>query len=187
MAMGYTVAVPTILDIFSSCTSHHKPLFEFLNNEEVNVLNYLIDVIIPESSEKHNTTDHFLTKFTDRMLQNVSTENEQIEFRKGCKIFISKFEKMFGKGIASGVIKEYELFLEKYMRLSDNEEKEILTLVNKNIKDINEEDKEDFYLYKFILITKKHSLLGYFTSEEIMINKLNYKSVPGQYIGCVGK
>ena len=53
------------------------------------------------------------------------------------------------------------------------------------IEDLSENEKENFTTYKFLIAVRNLSLLGYFTSEIIGTEVLNFDPIPGEYLPCI--
>ncbi|MEN8138180.1 MAG: gluconate 2-dehydrogenase subunit 3 family protein, partial [Bacteroidota bacterium] len=101
LGLGYAISSTTILQVFNSCSGSKKNDIYFFNRKELYVINNLVEIIIP-NSEKNTVMDLFLSKFTDKMLINTNSPEEQQIFRLGAEAFINKFELLYNKDAKKG-------------------------------------------------------------------------------------
>ncbi len=181
MSLGYTVAAPTIFNMFASCTAEAetwKPLF--LSPEEKHMVTHLMDIILP-TSDTPGALDVNIPQFLDLMYYDIEKKEKQELFRKGAAIFAKKFN----MPILEGKKEDFEKSLSSYFNISEEDSKSILKDQKLSLEKVNDNKIENYTLYKFLLSVKYYTLFGYFTSEEVGENVLAYDPIPGNYQACI--
>ncbi len=181
MSLGYTVAAPTIFNMFASCTAEvetWKPLF--LSPEEKHMVTHLMDSILP-TSDTPGALDINIPQFLDLMYYDIEKKEKQELFRKGAAIFAKKFN----MPILEGKKEDFEKSLSSYFNISEEDSKSILKDQKLSLEKVNDDKIENYTLYKFLLSVKYYTLFGYFTSEEVGENVLAYDPIPGNYQACI--
>ena len=184
MSLGYTVAAPTIFSMLSSCTAEAEtwtPLF--LSPEEKHMVTHLVDIILP-ASDTPGALDVNVPQFLDLMYYDIEKKEKQDLFKKGASLFSEKFKSQFTTEIIKGDKKQFEILLTSYFNISDEATKTVLKEQRLPIEEVANSQLENYALYKFLLSVKEYTLFGYFTSEKVGEELLNYDPVPGVYIGC---
>lgn len=151
---------PTVLSEFLvSCNANDKiQRAGFFSNEEFQLLNRLVDIILPRTSTPGGI-DANVPFFIDLVVRDCMNAADQQVIKKGVYEFKDAGEKRF-------------------LSLNDEEQKQIVTEIDTNtFKDENNTS--------WFRILKKLALIGYFTSREGMTTALNYVQVPGDYKGSV--
>lgn len=185
LAFGITIATPTLITILNSCKEDEldwKPVF--LSRNQVIVIDYLTDIIIPKT-EITGGLDLNLTQFMDKMLLQTETKQNQIIFNRGSEEFMNSFRKILNKEVYEGSKDEFKKILEGYFLKSENEQKKLFELIAMDFDTISDEEKPNYLTYKFLTTVRYYSLFGFYTSETIMQDVLHYNPVPGYYKGCV--
>lgn len=183
--IGYAVATPTILSILSSCKEDKEtwiPLF--LSENEKIMVTHLTDIILPKT-EIPGALDVNIPQFIDLMYHDIETKESQEIFKKGADLFAEKSIKSLNKPIPDTSKEEFNVLLESYFNLSDEDSKVIINQLKKNIKHIPAAKKDSYYIYKFLYSIRQYAIFGYCTSEEVGENVLAYDPVPGVYLGCI--
>ncbi|WP_298532864.1 gluconate 2-dehydrogenase subunit 3 family protein [uncultured Algibacter sp.] len=183
MGLGYTVATPTIMNLFASCkaeTNDWTPLF--LSEDEKLMVTNLVDIIIPPS-DTPGALDVNIPQFLDLMYHDIEIVSNQDTFKEGAKQFANNFKKSLGKEASEGTREDYETLVSKYFNLSDKDSEEILKSQRKN--NVTPDELESYNLYKFLLSVRYYTIFGYCTSEKIGEEVLAYDPIPGSYNGCV--
>lgn len=72
-----------------------------------------------------------------------------------------------------------------YFDLPTEEQRKIQFMQSKPIEEISSEEINNYKMYKFLLNIRNLSLLGYFTSEKVGREVLNFDPIPGRYEPCV--
>jgi hypothetical protein len=185
LGLGYAVAAPTILNIFSSCKADIKTWNAlFLSEKEQHMVTHLVDVIIPATNTPGGL-DVNVPQFLDLMYQDIEKETNKKLFKSGAEIFALKFEEMFDKDILEGGKQEVEKLFSKYFDLSEEEEKRIQILRKKPVHKVSRADSEIYTMYKFLFSVRQYAIFGYCTSEKIGEEVLSYDPIPGEYKGCI--
>lgn len=185
LSLGYTVAAPTIFNMLSSCTAEAEtwvPLF--LSPEEKHMVSHLVDIILP-ASDTPGALDVNVPQFLDLMYNDIENKENQDIFKKGASFFAGKFRSEFTSEAIDGNKEQFETLLASYFKISDDETETILKVQRLPIENVTDSQIENYALYKFLLSVKRYTLFGYFTSEKVGEEVLNYDPVPGIQIGCL--
>ncbi len=185
ISLGYTVAAPTIFNMLSSCTAKAEtwaPLF--LSPEEKHMVSHLADIILP-ASDTPSALDVNVPQFLDLMYHDIENKESQDIFKKGALLFAEKFKSQFNTEAIHGNKKQFEVLLASYFKISDEETEAVLKEQRLPIEIVADSQIENYALYKFLISVKKYTLFGYFTSEKVGEDVLNYDPVPGIHIGCL--
>ena len=177
LGMGYVVATPTVLSILSSCTAEvetWKPVF--LSESQKSLVSHLSDVIIP-SGEIPGALDVNVPQFIDKMINDLETDENKAIFKKGAAIFSDKVGKTSKSNVETG--------LETYFKLEGDAAEKAKSYQWKSEKDITDNEKEEFFIYKFLFGVRQLTLFGYYTSKKIGTEVLSYDPVPGKYDPCI--
>lgn len=164
---GFAISSSVGAGFLSGCQPTGDPGWEpvFLNKDQVKLVTSIIDVILPKTSTPGAIELH-VPEFLDLMLfDNFDSEGQDL-FRRGIEDFDKKVRKNYPDGFDH---------------------------CNQSVKEniIAEEEEESRISYSqtyqksFYLSLKEISLLGYFSSEYVMRNLLNYNPVAGRYEGCI--
>ena len=185
ISLGFTVATPTIFSMLASCNAEAEtwtPLF--LSTEEKHMVTHLADIILP-ASDTPGALDVNVPQFLDLMYHDIEKKTNQELFKKGAAIFSKKFSNKFNNEILNGNKDAFEKLLTTHFNLSDENTELILQQQNLPIEEVTDTELENYTLYKFLLSVRTYTLFGYFTSEKVGEEVLNYDPVPGRYIGCI--
>ena len=185
LSLGYTVATPTIFSMLASCnakTETWTPLF--LSSEEKHMVIHLTDIILP-ATETLGALDVNVPQFLDLIYHDIEKISNQELFKKGALAFAKAFFNTFDEEAIDGDKTSYEKLLSSYFNISDEDSKNILEQQNLPIEEVNNTDMDNYAIYKFLFSVKSYTLFGYFTSEKVGENILNYDPIPGSYIGCM--
>jgi hypothetical protein len=185
LSLGYAVATPTIFNMLSSCTAETntwKPLF--LSEQEKNIVIHLADIILPASNTP-GALDVNVPQFLDVMYYDIEKVKNQELFKEGATIFAQKFSNKYNLEVIDGERGQFEKLLAEYFNLSDDDSKAILKQQKLPIAKIDDTQLENYTLYKFLLSIKNYTLFGYYTSEKVGEEVLNYDPIPGVQMGCI--
>jgi hypothetical protein len=190
LALGYTIATPTLLSLVQSCnevkTADWTP--EFFTEEEGNILIKLVDIILPKTdtpSASEVNVHVFIDKFTNEIEEEVMQNLTKLSLNN----FIEKSLKASGKQKVEDLTSEdLEPVLAAALQATEEEEIENMELMIKNTsaasKGENDAVAEDVVRYSFAKNLRDKTIWGYKTSEYVGENVLAYLPVPGEYIGC---
>ncbi|WP_438989119.1 gluconate 2-dehydrogenase subunit 3 family protein [Polaribacter sp.] len=185
LGLGYTIAAPSIFGLLSSCkTETNTWLPSFFSSDEKHLVTNLSDIILP-STNTPGALDVNVPQFIDLVFSKIETETNKKMFKTGANNFAKTFKNQFNVDVIKGSKKEFESHLDNYFNISKNDKKEIDTLINGKVNEIKQKDLERYSIYKFLLWIKYYTIFGYFTSEEVGENVLNYDPIPGVHNGCL--
>jgi len=134
----------------------------FFSSWEARMVSSIADIILP-TSDTPGALDVHVPEFVDLMAKDCLTAKEQGAFKGGLKFLWDKFAKTNGGSFVEAKNEQQTEFIE----MIDQESFE------------NESNSTTYRLLKQLV------LLGYFTSEKVMTEQLNYHSIPGRYDACV--
>lgn len=190
LALGYTVATPTLVSLVQGCknveTVDWTP--DFFTKEQGNILHKLVDIILPKTdtpSASEVNVHVFIDRFASEIMEEIQQSITKLSFDK----FIAKALENSGKDEANDLTSEdLEPVLVEAFQL--DEEEQILNedLVIKNpsamIKGENDAVSGAPVSYNFAKNLRDMTIWGYKTSEYVGEEVLAYLPVPGEYIGC---
>lgn len=190
LALGYTVATPTLISIVQSCQSEKALEWtpDFFSKEEGSVVTHLVDIILPKTDTPSATevqVNLFIDKFADQVL-----EKEQQDFVKmAMGKFIEKALMDSGKENA-GDLEPQDLEPVLSEALKNNKEEEVqmfesITSYQEAVAEGTAAQLDDkISRFAFANNLRGMTIWGYKTSEYIGENVLAYLPVPGEYIPC---
>lgn len=167
LILGTAVSASVISGVLQGCRPTYTLDWEpaFLSAEEANLVGEIAETILPETETAGAKTLH-LDEFIDLMLHEAFTSEEQQAFTEGLAALTQKCVEATGKSLLDNTPEERLQFL-------TTEEERLL-------------DEPPTSAGKpALLILKELTLVGYFTSEYVGTEVLNFKPVPGHYYGCV--
>lgn len=185
LSIGYVVSVPTIMSTFSSCTEDvatWQPVF--FSEQEKHMVTNLVDIILP-GSDTPGALDVNVPQFIDIMYQDIELEPKKKIFQKGAAVFANKFEEKFGRNIRKGKKEDIQELFAGYFDLPEAETKNVMNQQKMSESEISESDADSYAMYKFLFSVRYYTLFGYYTSEKVGTEVLNYDPVPGVYQGCI--
>ncbi len=190
LALGYTVATPTLIGIVQSCKKEAVLTWvpEFLTKAEGFVLTQLVDIILPKT-DTPSASELQVHMFIDRFAKEAMEKDQQDFFKMAMGKFVDKAIKDSGS--------------EKMENLSPEALESALATALKVTKEVEETNNEALEAYNLALQEGNPAVLdegiaryafasnlrglaiwGYKTTEFVGENVLNYLPVPGEYIGC---
>jgi hypothetical protein len=185
LSLGYVVAAPAVMGILESCTGETQMWTSvFFTDNEKNVVVQLVDIILP-SSDTPGGLELNLPQFIDMMCNDVMTASDKDIFHQGSQVFSERFSKRFHKEITKAKKKEVLALFGAYFDKTPEESGIILEQQKKRIEEIPAEGLEDYLMYKYLMAVRTISLLGYFTSEKIGKEVLNFDPIPGVWKPCI--
>ena len=185
LSFGYVVAAPTVMGVLESCTSKNKNWSAvYFSEKEQHFVAYLVDIILP-SSKTPGGLDVNLPQFIDMMSQDMFQPDEKRMFKEGSEVFANRFSDQFAKDISLSNKNEITELFAEYFDLPREEQEKIQRMQSKSIEDVAAEEMDDYKMYKFLFNIRSLALLGYFTSEKVGREVLNFDPIPGRYEPCV--
>ncbi len=190
MALGYTVATPTLLSIVQSCKT--ETVFEwtpdFLSKDEGAALTKLVDIILPKTDtpSASETQAHL---FIDRFADQVMNKEQQNFLKMSMGRFLEKALADSGKEKAGDLSAEdLETVLAASLKVTKEDEvknKDAVEQYDEAIADGKEALLDDgISRFAFANNLRGMTIWGYKTSEYIGEEVLEYLPIPGEYIGC---
>jgi len=190
LAMGYTVATPTLISIMQSCKG--EPVIEwtpdFFTKEQGAVLTKLVDIILPKT-DTPSASEVQVNIFIDRFINEVADKERQDFTKMAMGKFLEKALKDAGKEKASDLSsEELEKTLAAALKITKAKEKEnneaiqAYTMALKEGKEASIDDAVANHAFASNL--RGMTIMGYKTSEYVGEEVLAYLPVPGEYIGC---
>ncbi len=190
LAMGYTVATPTLIGLMQSCKG--EPVMEwtpdYFSKEEGSVLTKLVDIILPKT-DTPSASEVQVNIFIDKFINEVA-DKEQQEFTKmSMDRFLEKATKAAGKEKAEDLsVEELEKTLASTLKITKEDEvrnMEAITTYNEAIAKGQKALLDDEVAsHAFANNLRGLTIMGYKTSEYVGEEVLAYLPVPGEYVGC---
>lgn len=190
MALGYTVATPTLLSLVQSCKT--EPVLtwtpEFFTKEHVGAVSKLIDIILPKT-DTPSASEVQVDIFIDRFANQVMEKEQQNLFKMSMSKFMDKALMDSGKEKVEDLnTEDLEPVLAAALNTSKENQivyKETIDTYNEAIADGKEGTLEDSVSrFAFADNLRGLTIWGYKTSEYVGEEVLEYLPVPGEYIGC---
>ncbi len=185
LGIGYVVSAPAVFGILESC-SKGQPEWEsvFFKNELRSCVDHLVDVILPPS-ESPGGLELDLPRFVDKMSADILSPTDQELVSRGGALFAELVADSSGKAAGQSTRQEVLKVFETYFDLPPDEKKRVLETQGKEPGEIDEEEKDNYALYKFLFVIREFALLGYFTSEKVGKEYLVFDPIPGVYKPCI--
>jgi hypothetical protein len=190
LAMGYTVATPTLLGIMQSCKG--ETILEwtpdFFTKDQGAILTKLVDIILPKT-DTPSASEVQVNLFIDRFVNEVMEKEKQDFLKMTMGQFLEKGVKMAGKENAKDLtIQELEKTIATTLKVTKEEEKKNGELVEAYML-AQKEGKEasldtDVAAQTFASSLRGMTIWGYKTSEYVGEKVLAYLPVPGPYVAC---
>jgi len=160
LLLGGAISSSAIAGVLSGCQANNAVDWTptFLDNDQAKMVETIADCMLP-TTDTPGALDVGVPSFVDLMLKEAYSPTEQEKFTAGMLALDAACEEKQQK---------------KFLACNQQEQTALL---------IQQEKTSDGA--GFIRMIKELTLLGYFTSEPVMTNLLNYNPVPGKYEGCV--
>ncbi len=185
LSLGYAVATPTALSMLQSCSEKsEKWNAVFLNEAEKNMVTHLVDIILPQT-DTPGGLDLNLPQFIDLMCNDVLYPADQELFHQGSQVFAKRFNKKFKRDLQKATKEEIMTLFAFYFDKDASESAAIKKLLSLQVGRVSEAEKDDYKMYKCLTNIRSFSLLGYFTSEKIGTEVLNFDPIPGVWKPCI--
>jgi uncharacterized membrane protein len=191
LAMGYTVAAPTLISIMHSCKGETVLEWapDFFTKDQGAIITKLVDIILPKT-DTPSASEVQVNIFLDRFLNEVADKEQQDFTKMTMASFLENAVKDAGK--------------ENPADLSTEELEKTLAIALKKASDEDEEKSEEaIKIYKAAIVEgndatldstiaskafannlRGMTIMGYKTSEYIGENVLAYLPLPGGYVAC---
>ena len=167
--MGIAISSPVITAIIEGCTIKNDINWipSFLTKDQAILVGQVAERILP-STDTPGALDVGVDAFIDVMLRDCYKKAHQENFLSGVRELEEISQASFEKPFADCDHKHQDALLKKLENDSETWKKD------------GKSSERPFFL-----IVKELTLLGYFTSEEIMKNHLEYNPIPGRFDGCI--
>jgi len=139
---------------------------DVLSEDQVQLLNAIADVIIPESAEGPGAGQLKVGAFMNDIVTDCYTPDEQNFFKTGLTLFEDLCRDRFGQSFA-------ELTME---------DRSTLISIMEDESSVQSGSDEVPHFYHMI---KQLTVWGYLSSEHVSTKVLRYTPVPGRYEGCI--
>ena len=186
LTFGYAVAAPSVLSILESCSTKKEDSWEavFLNGNEKHYINFLVDIILP-ATDTPGGLEVNLPQFIDMMSHDMLKPDEQEIFKEGSLVFSQRFKDKFNKDIGQSSRDEMAELFANYFNLEPDVQSKVLKRQREGLDKIELSEMDDYKMYFCLIQIRKLSLFGYFTSEKIGREVLNFDPIPGSYDPCI--
>lgn len=190
LALGYTVATPTLISIVQSCKSETVLEWtpDFFSKDEGAALTKLVDIILPKT-DTPSASEVQVNLFIDRFADQVMDKEQQDFVKMSMGNFLSKAQKDAGKEKTADLSAEdLEPVLASSLRVTKEDETKYFKLINAYQKAVANGDPatldEGVSRFAFANNLRGLTIMGYKTSEYVGENLMAYLPIPGEYIGC---
>jgi hypothetical protein len=100
-------------------------------------------------------------------------------------LFVEEFEEEMSKSISKASTEDVSVLFETYFNLDAEGQAQAKSLRYTDPKDLSEEDAKKHYIYNFLMSTRDYTIFGYYSSEKVGKEVLNYDPIPGGFDPCV--
>lgn len=169
--LGTTISATTISSLLNGCQPTGQIDWEpkTLSLTEANLTGEIAERILPASNTP-GAKDLFVPEFIDLMLTDCYDQKTIDQFKVGLKEIDRTALGTHGKS---------------FMDCKSSQQDGILRQFEVSIKPYLAEPLPKKLTKPFFLMFKELTLLGYFTSEYVMKELINFNPVPGAYQGCI--
>jgi len=190
MALGYTVATPTLLGIVQSCKGETAVSWtpDFLTSDEGPALTKLVDIILP-ATDTPAASELQVHLFIDKFANEVMDKEQQNMFKMSMGKFIDKALSDSGKEKAEELEpSDLEPVLASALKVTKEDEVKNFEAIKKYNEAVVQGAEalldDGVARFAFANNLRGMTIWGYKTSEYIGEEVLAYLPVPGEYIGC---
>jgi len=189
LGAGILLVGPSTLSLLQSCKNEPKSDWEptFLSISNGYALKQILNIIIPKT-DSPGANDLNLAQFIDSYVDQVASEERQLNFERSSDAFAVAFKNEFKKDLDKGTEEDFEKIISKYLRATP-EEQEIFAKTEIETEDPLDEIPDmkmepDAGSLSYLNHVREMGIWAWKTSEEIGENVLWYDPIPGQYIPC---
>ncbi len=198
MAMGYTVATPTLISIMQSCKSEAvvEWIPDFFTADQGSALTKLVDIILP-ATDTPSASETQVHLFIDKFANEAMDKEQQDFFKMAMGKFLDKTLKGSGKEKAGNLSEEdLEPMVASTLKISKEQQTQNEEAIADYMKALAGADEggvnsggggdisDDVAAYAFASNLRGMTIWGYKTSEYIGEEVLAYLPMPGEYIAC---
>jgi len=190
LAMGYTVATPTLVSIMQSCKGETAMEWtpDFFTKDQGAVLTKLVDIILPKT-DTPSASEVQVNLFIDRFINEVVDEEQQGFIKMITSRFMEKAVKDSGQENTADIsVEALEKTLASALKVTKEVEvknAEAVEAYMMAMADGKEAILDDTVAnHAFASNLRNMTIMGYKTSEYVGEEVLNYLPVPGPYVAC---
>lgn len=173
--LGYAVSTAALSELFVSCAAgkhlRWKPVF--LKPDQAHTIAEMTERILPRT-QTPGAKDLHIDKFIDKMLKDLLAPEEQTDFLRGLEAFERACVQQYGKRFVDCTTTQQD----ELLRQMDRESAKLPP----SVWGIRLAAPSPTPFFRRV---KELTLLGYFTSEQVERNVLNYDPLPGRYVACL--
>lgn len=171
LTAGYMIATPSLLSLLQSCTSDVKSAWnpQFFSVDEKNVMEHLVNLILPSSDKLPGALDVNVPQFIDAYANEVASKEQQDQYKKGMNAVM----KELGSSATHYSEKNYDALLAKYLKANSKALETIKSNENANL------------VLNTLYNLRSISIWAYKTSKKVGTEVLVYDPIPGVFNGCM--
>jgi hypothetical protein len=175
LLVGIGLSTGAVASMMQSCSGQDRVDWEpvFFSQEEASTVAAMVDVLLPQT-ETPGGLELKIDLFVDLMFKESLSPEDQKHVRDGLASFLSQQKSVYGKPFPELDIEDKEKVMQE---LGDQSNTFNVAVWG---SPIGEQAPLDFYRR-----LRQFALMGYFTSEEIGKNVMNYDPIPGEYEACI--
>ena len=168
MMLGVAISSPIVVSILEGCNTKKELGWfpKFFDEDQAILVAELSETILPKT-DTPGAKDIGVDAFIDHMVRRIYTQEEQQTFLDGL-VEVNKMSEDIGN----------ELFI----NLEKNQQNQVVEKLDQAVLEYDAYRSEEGQ--PFFSQLKELTLLGYFTSEEIIKNHLQYVPIPTKFEGC---
>jgi len=191
LAMGYTVATPTVISLLNSCKGESAASWtpRFFSPGEGNVLTHVVDILLPKT-DTPSASEVNVHIFIDRYLDEVTPLEDQAFIRMMMGKFAGTVLRASGKENLEDLDSEdIEPVLATALKVLDPEKEKanreaLGAYIEAVEKGESAELAEEVANVNFATTLRGFAIWAYKNTEYVGEEVLPYASVPGEYIAC---
>ncbi len=190
LAMGYTVATPTLISLMQSCKTEKVLDWtpDFFSKDEGAVLTRLVDIILPKT-DTPSASEVQVNLFIDRFADQVMEKGQQDFIKMIMGKFMDKALADSGSEKAEDLSQEaLESVLAASLKVTKEEQKANEEAIGKYMEGMatggSAELGDEVARYAFASNLRNMTIWGYKTSEYVGEKVMAYLPVPGEYVRC---
>ncbi|CDF80335.1 gluconate 2-dehydrogenase subunit 3 family protein [Formosa agariphila KMM 3901] len=185
LSFGYVAITPSIVSLFQSCSEQSESWEpEVIPTHLKDMTTVLIDFFLPKT-DVIGGTDLNLTPFVDSMIFETMDVSKQGVFVLGAESFKNTLEKIYKKRISEIDSNQIKIALKTFCDLPKQKEEHVFEQLEQQFSEIASEQKNTYLNYNYITNVRYYSLLGYYTSQEIVEGVQDVNPNLGYYNGCI--
>ncbi len=173
---GAAVLATPLFTLLQSCKETNRSSWTplFFNGEEAQLISSLVDTILPQT-DTPGGLDVKVDIFIDRVYDQLYDANGQKNIRSELALLQQRLSEKYTKKFS-------ELSTDQKIEVLKEEEKNNAARFNSGVWGTAVGEQKPIGFYRSL---KSLILWGYFSSEDIGKNVLNYDPIPGEYRGCI--